>query len=109
MNFQRKSSAVPVLAKITLPALASMELTGLVGRAVTYAKSTNSARTLETYARDFAKFAAWAKTKRLPSLPASPEIVAVYLAAMADGAVRVDWKARGGFTSRITASWAARK
>jgi integrase len=96
MNFQRKSSAAPVLAKIALPVRASVKLTGLVERAVTYAKSTNSARTLETYARDFAKFAAWAKTEGLPSLPTSPEVVAVYLAAMADGAVRVDWKARGG-------------
>lgn len=96
MNFQRRSSAAPVLAKITLPALNSEELTGLVERAVTYAKSTNSARTLETYARDFARFVAWADGRSLPSMPTSPEIVAVYLAAMADGAVRVDWKARGG-------------
>ena len=102
MNFQRRSCAAPVLAKITLPALASVELTGLVERAVGYAKATNSARTLKTYARDFAKFEAWAKSQRLPSLPTSPEIVAVYLAAMADGAVRVDWKARGGHSHTST-------
>jgi len=86
----------PVLAKITLPALASAELTGLVARAVSCAKSTNSARTLETYARDFARFEAWATSQGLPFLPTSPEVVAVYLAAMADGVVRVEWTARGG-------------
>jgi integrase len=74
----------------------SSSLEKLVGRAADYAKLKVSATTREGYARDFARFAAWAAEKKLASLPTTPEIVAVYLAALADGEVTVRWTGRGG-------------
>lgn len=71
-------------------------LEALVERAADYAKLKVSARTRDGYARDFARFVAWAAEKGLPSLPTKPEIVAVYLGALADGKVRVRWRSRDG-------------
>ncbi|MHB8387554.1 MAG: site-specific integrase [Acidiferrobacteraceae bacterium] len=80
----------------------------LVGRAADYAKLKVSATTREGYARDFARFAAWAADKKLASLPTTPEIVAVYLAALADGEVAVRWTGRGGkqYESKVPKSYA---
>ncbi len=95
MESQR--SRTPVLAKITAVELDDPSLRHLVSRAVTYAKETAAPRTIDGYRRDFERFESWAATtgKGLPTLPTNPEIVAVYLAALADGAVRVEWVGRG--------------
>ncbi len=91
-------SRTPVLAKITAAELDDPELRSLVAQAVVYAKDTSSPRTVKGYQKDFARFEAWAAAtgKGLPTLPTKPEIVAVYLAALAKGTVRVEWVARGG-------------
>jgi integrase len=49
------------------------------------------------YAKDFARFEAWARAAGgLPTLPTTPQVVALYLAALAKGRVTVEWRSRGG-------------
>jgi site-specific recombinase XerD len=79
-------------------------------RADAYTSASKSASTLRAYAADCREFEAWCAAKDLPSLPASPSTVRVFLAACADrglkaasisrksSAIRFAHRA-GGFTS----------
>ena len=84
------SSALTALAKHS-----SANLAALVQGAATYAQDIVSENTKRGYAREFARFKAWADEHGLPSLPTTPEVVAVYLGALASGKVSVRW-AHGG-------------
>ncbi len=76
--------------------IARMLLEKLRGRTGLAVQKTISDKTKKSYARDFAHFEAWCAEKGWPSLPTTPEVVMAYLPALADGKVRVNWRARNG-------------
>ena len=49
------------------------------------ARAAHAKRTQAAYARAWESFAAWCAERQLQALPAAPETVAVWLAALADG------------------------
>jgi integrase len=61
----------------------------LVERARAYAAEATSSKTRDAYAADWRSFAAWCAQAGLPSLPAPPATVAVYLAHLADAGRKV--------------------
>jgi hypothetical protein len=65
-------------ANVALPA-------ELVEAARDYARSAHAKRTQAAYARACQSFAAWCAERQLQALPAAPETVAVWLAALAEG------------------------
>lgn len=67
------------------------EMRDLVARAAHYADTDVTDGTKRGYASSFRHFRAWAEERGLPFLPSTVETVAVYLAALADGAVTVRW------------------
>lgn len=73
------------LAKVT------DEMRDLMERAAHYAKSTISDDTRRCYEREFRHFRKWCEERHLPCLPMEVSVVAVYLAALADGNVEIKW------------------
>ncbi len=61
-------------------------LAAAAARAREYAAKSKSANTLRGYAADWRHFRAWCEAQGLTALPAAPETVAVYLAALAETA-----------------------
>jgi hypothetical protein len=59
-------------------------LAQLVERAQAYTVDARASSTRKAYLTDFASFEAWCTRQSLPSSPATPAAVAVYLAALAD-------------------------
>jgi integrase len=59
-------------------------LADLASKARDYMRSAKSDNTQRAYRSDWQAFAEWCDAAALPSLPASPETVGLYLAAMAD-------------------------
>jgi site-specific recombinase XerD len=59
-------------------------LAQLVERAQAYTVDARASSTRKAYLTDFASFEAWCTRQGLPSSPATPAAVAVYLAALAD-------------------------
>ena len=74
----------------------SPEHVALVERAAYYGKSTIADATKAAYEREFLHFKVWAETMSLPYLPTDVPTVACYLAALADGLVKVSWTRRDG-------------
>jgi integrase len=74
----------------------SSELAALVARAEHYAAGTLADSTIYTMKQYFGIFTRWAQAMGLSSLPASPETVAVFLAALADGLVEARWTDKTG-------------
>lgn len=74
------------------------ELISLAERAAYYGKSTIADGTRRAYEAEFAHFKVWADERGLPSLPTDVPTVACYLAALADGGVKVTWVNRAGQT-----------
>ncbi len=62
-----------------------LRLGAVAASARDYAGQAKAANTLRAYRADWADFAAWCDRYALPPLPAAPETVALYLAALADG------------------------
>jgi integrase len=71
-------------------------LEGLVASAASYGKSTITDETRKQHEREFAKFAKWCAEYSLPSMPADPQTIMLYLAALADGNVKAEWTDRNG-------------
>lgn len=57
----------------------------LIGRARDYAASGKSESTKRAYRSDWIHFSEWCETHDLSSLPASPEVVGLYVTSMAEG------------------------
>jgi hypothetical protein len=57
----------------------------LVEAARDFARASHAQRTLDSYARWWAEFQAWAASNGVRALPAAPETVAVWLTALARG------------------------
>ncbi len=56
----------------------------LVARARAYVLAAKAPSTLRAYRSDWQDFTAWCSLRAVPSLPAAPETVALYLAARAE-------------------------
>jgi site-specific recombinase XerD len=72
------------LARIAPPGELVAALEHLVERAQSYASESRAGSTQRAYANDFKAFEAWCAGHGLPSSPATPATVAVYLSALAD-------------------------
>lgn len=66
----------------------------LVASARAYVAASKAERTRKAYRSDWAAFEAWCAAQGLPSLPASPDTLALYLAARADAGAKVSSIAR---------------
>jgi site-specific recombinase XerD len=73
--------------KLALPS--PSDLTTLVERAKEYAADARASSTRRAYDADFRNFASWCESQALPSMPATPAAVAVYLTHLADGGRKV--------------------
>ena len=63
----------------------SAPLVPVVNRAEAYARAAKAPATRKAYASDWRHFQGWCDVMGLPSLPAAPETVALYIAALAEG------------------------
>jgi len=77
--------ADPLRGAITLPAeiAGSGALDRLVETARDYARAAASENTLKAYARDWAQFARWCRMRGADPLPASPQLIGLYIADLA--------------------------
>ena len=78
----------PSSEALSLPSFVagSGTLDRLVDTARDYARAAASDNTLKAYAKDWAHFARWCRMKGAETLPPSPEMIGLYLAALASGA-----------------------
>jgi site-specific recombinase XerD len=84
---------VPQLA--TFPeAAASDTLIAALAAAQRFVDMAMSKSTVKAYTSDFAHFEAWCRAQRLPSLPAKPSTVGLYLASMAESGYKISTIAR---------------
>src|SRR6478609_4771860 len=60
-------------------------LEDLADRARGYAEAASSANTRRAYASDWSQFQAWCRRQCLAALPPNPQIVGLYIAALASG------------------------
>ncbi|WP_394713671.1 site-specific integrase [uncultured Roseibium sp.] len=67
-------------------------LDALAGRARDYAEAASSANTRRAYAADWKHFAGWCRRQGIEMLPPDPQVVGLYIAACASGAVTGDKK-----------------
>jgi integrase len=71
------------LAPATTPSAPDAAAIAALDRAKTYARQAHAPETLRAYAHDWAHFSAWCRAAGLTPVPASPQTVAAYLAALA--------------------------
>jgi integrase len=81
---EAKDSSLPAPASgaTTLPRLAAV-----AEAARDYAKASSSENTRKAYASDWRHYTGWARRHGLPALPPDPQIVGLYIAACASGAI----------------------
>ena len=78
----REPTALALIPYSAPGELAHMEPTA--DKAREYARRAKSAQTLRCYATDWKDFTGWCTANALQSLPATPEVVALYISALAD-------------------------
>lgn len=79
-EMSRAAEAVSQLPGPRAAQLAGEGARAAMEKALAYAKAADSANTRRAYRADWAHFVDWCMTARLPSLPATPETVAAYIA-----------------------------
>jgi site-specific recombinase XerD len=72
------------LELVTLEVKAGMELAAYVESAEKYIRRSKAENTVRAYRADWEDFTAWCADRGITALPARPETVALYVAAMAD-------------------------
>jgi integrase len=93
MSFERQSHMHPTTRSLT-PKPASLE--ELIQKAKTFVAAAKAPATLKAYRNDWRDFESWCRDHQLPSLPSTPETVALYIA---DRASRL---ASGTIARRLT-------
>jgi site-specific recombinase XerD len=83
------TAPVPPLAVGSTEAEPSDTLIAALEAAQRYVEMAISKTTSRAYSTDFAHFEAWCRAERLPSLPAKPSTVGLYLASMAESGYRI--------------------
>ena len=86
-----------VLARAAAPGEITSLPDPLVARARAYVLAAKAPSTLRAYRSDWRHFTAWCRDRDVPALPAAPETVALYLAALAD-----DHRRPATLTRRLT-------
>jgi integrase len=76
-------SGLPATVDPDSPGLAHLDK--LAEAARDYARGAKSASTLRAYEADWRNFEAWCRSKDLPTVPPNPEVVGLYLTALASG------------------------
>ncbi|MDF2689740.1 MAG: integrase [Microvirga sp.] len=70
------------------PAVPVPQVAAEVATARRYADASRAASTRDLYRRDIARFAAWCRARGLEALPATPAVVATYLASLAEAGLQ---------------------
>jgi site-specific recombinase XerD len=83
----------PNIYSLTTPAVSLKEL---IQKAQTFVASAKAPATLKAYRNDWRDFESWCRAHQLPSLPSTPETVALYIAD------RASTLASGTITRRLT-------
>jgi integrase len=78
---QTPSPPLPATEDPRLPA----HLEGLAGRARDYVEAASSSNTRRAYASDWRHFASWCRRQGLEMLPPDPQVVGLYITALASG------------------------
>lgn len=87
MSDEAKAALVPTApADSAAPALPA-HLEDLAEKARDYAKAASSANTRRAYAADWRHYQAWARRQNLPALPPDSQVIGLYIAAAASGAI----------------------
>ncbi len=81
-------SPPPAVAAPRLPA----HLEKLAGRARDYVEAASSANTRRAYAADWKHFSGWCRRQGLEILPPDPQVVGLYITALASGKANGDRK-----------------
>lgn len=71
-------------------------IAALTKEAAALSEKVLAEKTRYGYASVFNKFTHWCEEMRLPALPTTPEVVVLYLTALAKGEVKHEWKDRFG-------------
>ncbi len=79
----RPGGAVPAPVQPALPA----HLDGLAEQARAYVEAASSANTRRAYAADWKQFAGWCRRQGFDPLPPDPQVVGLYITALASGSV----------------------
>jgi site-specific recombinase XerD len=87
--FAAVSATLDIQATAVAPAEASDTLLAALEAAERFIDMAMTQGTKKAYKTDFAHFQDWCRTERLPSLPAKPQTVALYLAAMAEAGFKI--------------------
>ncbi len=82
MEMGRASEDPPAEVRSPVPA----HLDALAGRARDYVEAASSANTRRAYASDWRHFAGWCRRQGLEVLPPDPQVVGLYVTALASGA-----------------------
>ena len=80
-----KATGAPEPSTALVPAAAGLAAYELAASARSYVAAAKAEATRRAYRTDWQAFEAWCAAHRRSALPAKPETVALYLAAMADG------------------------
>jgi len=92
----------PAVADPRLPA----HLEQLAGRARDYAEAASSANTRRAYASDWKHFASWCRRQGFALMPPDPQIVGLYITALASGTVTGEKKSVSTIERRLSSlSW----
>ena len=78
---QAPSPLLPVVSTPRLPA----HLDALAGRARDYVEAASSANTRRAYASDWKQFASWCRRQGFSLLPPDPQVVGLFITALASG------------------------
>ena len=78
---QAPSPPLPVVSNPRLPA----HLDALAGRARDYVEAASSANTRRAYASDWKQFASWCRRQGFSLLPPDPQVVGLFITALASG------------------------
>jgi integrase len=69
---------------LTRPAHVELALEQLVAGAASYAANARASATRKAYVTDWQLFETWCAARHLPSMPAPPQVIALYLTSLAD-------------------------
>ena len=92
------SPSLPVVSRARLPA----DLDELAGRARNYLEAASSANTRRAYASDWKHFASWCRRQGFALMPPDPQIVGLYITALASGTATGEKKSVSTIERRLS-------
>lgn len=91
---EQPSPPLPAVSDVARPepGIVPGHLEGLADRARGYVEAASSANTRRAYASDWSQFQTWCRRQNLSTLPPDPQIVGLYMTALASGATTANRK-----------------